>query len=211
MDPIYQNFSYEHLSHADSILGIDVRCGATLLQIKNTIWNKFGIHPVISAAVTEKKYLKDLQTIAADAFVIQNFSCLTEKVHRKFDLVYVEKSLDCIPDDLDTIFSTLSKLIRPRGQLIFRLDHCSSFSRIMDLLQLNEAVHNKRIYMEEAVCSSAEQCGFRRIRKLNLVSRKYLQVIQKLSQVITREDEERLSFQKLLQKEATYFQLLYNE
>lgn len=211
MNPIYQNFSYEDLSHADSILGIDVRCGATLLQIKNTIWNKFGIHPVISAAVTEKKYLEDLQTIAADAFVIQDFRCLTEKVHRKFDLVYIEKSLDCFRDDLDNIFSTLSKLIRPQGQLIFRLDHCSSFNRIMDLLQLNEAVHNKKIYMEEAVCSTAERYGFHRIRTLNFVNRKYQQVIQKLSQAITRENEESLSLQKLLQKEATYYQLLYNE
>ena len=80
----------------------------------------------------------------------------------------------------------------------------------MDLLQQDEAVHNKKIYLEEAVCSSAERCGFRRIRTLSIASNQYLQTIQQLSQAVTGESEESLSLQKLLQKEATYFQLLYN-
>lgn len=210
MDPIYQNFSYEQLSHVSTILGIEVKCGATLLQIKNTIWNNFGIHPTVSAAVTEEKYLADLQTISADSFVIQNFSCFPEKFCSKFDLIYIEKSLDCCAEDLDTVFSGLSKLIRPQGQLIFRLDNCSSFSRIINLLQSDESVHNKKNYLEESVCSTGQRYGFRRIRTLGIMNKEFLQTIEKLSQAITGENETSQSLQKLLQKETTYYQMLYN-
>ena len=211
MNPIYKNFSYEQLSQVHSILGIDVKCGATLLQIKNALWNKFGIRPAVSAAVTEEKYRKDLQTICKDCCVFQNFSTLPENLPGGFDLIFMEQSLDCYPDDLDIVFSGLSGMLNPGGQLIFRLDHCSSYREIMSLLQADETVHNRKIYLEEGVCAAAEQRGFHRVRTLSLINNRQLQAIQKLSEAVTENDEDCLSLQKLLCKETTFYQMQHKD
>lgn len=208
MDPIYQNFSYDRCSQAGSVLGIDVKCGATLLQIKNEIWRRFGVCPALFSATTEEKYLPDLKTISRDAVVVRNFGGLPGRFHRKFDLIYVEKSLDCFSEDLDAIFSSLSKLTEPGGQLIFRLDNCASFRRIAGLLQLGEEALNRKNYQEEPVCRAAETYGFRKLRSLCLFNRERLQAIRRLSHAVAEGEEEDRALQELLLKETTVFQMI---
>lgn len=210
IDLLYQSFLYDRFYQANAILGIDVKCGATFLQIKNEIWKKHGVHTAAYAATTEEKYLQDLKSITTESWFIHQLNLLPDKVNQKFNLIYIEKSLDCYCDDLESIFLSFSKILHPQGHLIFRLDNCSSFNRILDLLQSNQSVHNKKVYLEEAVCACAERYHFQKMRAVNLINKKQLNKIQSFTEIVADQCKDSKYLEQLLEREASFYQMVYN-
>jgi len=160
MGPEYLNVDYSHLSGVKTVLGVDVKCGATIMQIKNRIWSDHGIRPHLSVITSEQKYEADLNTISENVFFLEDWQRISKELNAKFDLVYIEKPLDDYADDLDTVFAILSQAMSPNGQLIFTVNNWVSVESLYGLLSSSPAMHNRKIYMKEILCMHAALHGF---------------------------------------------------
>lgn len=169
MNSAYQNIDFSHLSDVKTILGVDVKCGATLLQIKNGIWSNYGIKPQLSVCTTEHQYEVDVNSISKNVFLLDNLQRFPEEVNGKIDLVYIEKPLDCYSDDLDTIFSSLSKVMNTNGKLIFMVNNSISIEALYEMLNSSNSIHNRKIYIRDKLCSQAKTHGFEPTSIINIV------------------------------------------
>lgn len=170
MNLAYLSIDFSQLSGVRSILGIDVKCGATLLQIKNSLWQKNGIKPELTVYTTEQRYEAEVRTISKDTFVINNLHQFPKEMNRKFDLVYMEKPLDYYAEDLDTIFNTLSKVMNRNGKLVFFVNNSISIEALFEMLNSSNAIHNRKIYIANMVCMQASSYGFEPTLTTNIVS-----------------------------------------
>lgn len=170
MGSMYLNIDYRNMSGVKSILGLDVKCGATLLQIKNSIWSTYGVKPNIGTCSLEQKYESDLKTISDDVHILDNLCQLPEVFSNKVDLIYIEKPLDCYNDDLDNIFSSLANVMNEEGQLIFMVNNSISIEALYEMLNSSSSVHNRKIYIREMLCSQAGKQGFELASVKNIIS-----------------------------------------
>lgn len=160
MISFYRHLNYEKMLQVRSILGVDVKCGATLMQIKNRLWAQFGLRPAVTTATTEEKYLLDLQTISHEAIVLDTLRELSHKMKDKVDLVYIEKPLDCYEENLDTIFESIAAVLAPKGQIIFCINSTSSLKLIEQLVNGSSAVNNRKLYTSSFPVHKAILHGF---------------------------------------------------
>lgn len=125
MTPVYEWIDYRHMEGIKSVLGIEVKCGATLLQIKNKLCSFRRNATKVFAAVFEDKYLEDLRTVVDHAWVIHDFTSIRET----FDFIYVEKPLEQFPEDPNVLFSMLIGLLTPGGHLLFTANNKASLAQ----------------------------------------------------------------------------------
>ncbi|CAI6081312.1 hypothetical protein PAECIP112173_03178 [Paenibacillus sp. JJ-100] len=160
MDPAYLSIKSSTLSNVNSILGIDVKCGATLLQIKNRVWAENGNKSILTVFNSEDKYKKDLQTIADKVIGFKGYNEIPEQLINKVDLVYIEKPLDLYSDELHDIFKCLSKIMNPNGKVVFTTNNKVSIESLYNLLNGSISIHNNKIYIASAVCEEAKYHNF---------------------------------------------------
>ncbi len=206
MDMAYYACDFSKFDNVNAILGVNVKCGATLLQLKNKIWNQFGISPEITAVTTESKYLIDLQTISDVSFSIRSLQDIPREFHGKFDLVFIEQSLNDLNDDLDAIFFVLKKLLRSQGHIILKLDNCASITNIFELIQSAEHLHRKKIFMPNPFKITAEKNGFTLLKAISLNNHRNQSAVEKFSRLITSAETERKHLQDLLKRDAIIYQ-----
>lgn len=213
MNPAYLNIDYGHLSNVRSILGVDVKCGATLLQIKNRIWSNHGIKPQLSVCTTEKKYEVDVNTISENVFILNHSYQFPEELNGKIDLVYIEKPLDFYSDDLDTIFSSLSKVMNNNGKLIFMVNNSISIETFYEMLNSSNSMHNRKIYIRDMLCLQARMQGFEPTLIINVAqerSPKSNQAVEDLAKFLSGGKESETNHLKLLlQSNFAVYQMNY--
>ncbi|MGS5021999.1 glycosyltransferase family 2 protein [Paenibacillus sp. JJ1683] len=188
MSAAYMRLDFSHLSSVKSILGVDVKCGATLLQIKNHIWSTYGIKPQLSICTTEQKYEADVSSISENVFLLDNLRYLPEELDGKIDLVYIEKPLDCYSDDLDTIFRNLSKIMNTNGKLIFMVNNSISIEALYEMLNSSNSIHNRKIYIRDMLYLQARTHGFEPTSFINIAperSSESNQVVEDLAKFLT--------------------------
>lgn len=151
------NFNF---SCPKKILGIDVKCGATILQIKNKIWSTYGVKPSVYTITTNKKYYIDLCSISERAFFTESLSSWPEGLSSQVDLVYIETPIDCCSDNIDIIFKNLSKVMSQNGQLILMVNNNYSIESLYAALNSSSILHNRKIFIQNDFCLQAEIYGF---------------------------------------------------
>jgi len=213
MNPAYLNIDFDHLSNVKSILGIDVKCGATLLQIKNRIWSDYKIKPQLFICTTEQKYQVDENSISKNVFVLNNLYKFPEELNGKIDLVYIEKPLDCYSDELDAIFSSLSRVMNVNGKIIFMVNNNVSIESLYEQLNSSHSIHNRKIYIKDMLCSQARENGFEQISIINLVpdrNPESKKTIENLSRFLTNGKELEMKYlESLLLSNIALYQMSY--
>ncbi|WP_375533060.1 glycosyltransferase family 2 protein [Paenibacillus terreus] len=170
MHPAYMHFDYPSLSEVKSILGVDAKCGATLIQIKNRIWATHGIKPKVSFCTFDQKYMTDLYSISHDVLLLDKLLDLPAELHDKYDLVFIEKPLNHFSEDLDMIFSKLAKVMNAGARLIFMVSNSISIETIYEMLNSSSAVHNRKIYNRDMLLLQARSNGFEAVSVINTMS-----------------------------------------
>lgn len=160
MNVAYLDIDEKLLSGVNSILGIDVKCGATLLQLKNRIWSSYGNKPMISVCSTERKYDLDVRSISEQVITLDNLIQLHSVENVNVDLVYIEKPLDLYSDDLDAIFNSVADKMNTNGKLIFMVNNGISIEMLYEMLNSSHSVHNRKLYIPEVICNQARIYGF---------------------------------------------------
>lgn len=159
MSSYYLNLNYQLFSNVHSMLGIDVKCGATMMQIKNKIWCEFGNQVKITTATSDKKYLLDLQTISERAVGIDRISDLPNFLQDRFDLIYLEQPLDDYAEKISEILSILSQLLSPKGQILFIVNNGTNIQEIDRFICSGEVNREKRIPWQ-SLCKIVEKCNY---------------------------------------------------
>ncbi|MCM3750207.1 glycosyltransferase [Paenibacillus pasadenensis] len=161
MNSDYLELDFNLFQHVKTILGIDVKCGATLLQFKNNIWKNHGVKPaLLIGAISEQQYLKDQESIADQVYPEVGFEELHLKLDQKMDLVYIERSLDNYSEDLSSIFNHLSKAVQENGVVIFKITNSASLEFLYNSIYSSDKIHNQRIYTKEMICLQAHAYRF---------------------------------------------------
>lgn len=116
------------------VLGVDVRCGTPILDIKNRL-RKLSIYDVELSAFTQNpKYWTDLKTICSgivacdrEEFLIDSFPC------GYFDYIVADRPLNCYHEPQKMI-NDLFALCKPGGTVLCKVKNAFSFLDFVQLL-----------------------------------------------------------------------------
>ncbi|MGX6441633.1 glycosyltransferase family 2 protein [Neobacillus sp. K501] len=185
INPVNSYAISNNLTSADSILGIDVKCGATVLQIKNGIWSKYRKKPLLSIGTSEEKYKVDVDSIADQYFTFSDFSEISKQGFSDVELIYIEKPLDLYNEDLETIFTSLSNVMKTNGKIIFTVNNIISIENLFKMLLSKESMHNRKIYIQDKLREIAIQQGFSDISVINIVPERSNESNQKVMEIVS--------------------------
>lgn len=109
------------------ILGIDPRCGATILQVKNKFRN-FGRHDVKLYSYTKDyKYVQDLETICERAYC-GDYQDIGRRIgNEKFDFIVIGEQAQHYNSFIELI-DTLKTLLEENGKIIFTIDNMMNYA-----------------------------------------------------------------------------------
>ncbi|OXM14116.1 glycosyltransferase family 2 protein [Paenibacillus herberti] len=198
MSPYFQNISIPQLSNVKRVLGIDVKCGATLLQIKNKLWSEFGARAHLTAVTTMQKYEVDLKTIADETIVLDNENIFSEEmIVGKYDLIFIEKPLNEWHENQNVIFNSLSRYMNENGKLIFFVKNSIGIDSIYDFLSEVTSRHNEKIFNRELLIGEAREHGFYSYSIINLMretNREVYERVKNLSEILTGGNEQNMRY-----------------
>ncbi|MGN0605345.1 MAG: glycosyltransferase [Oscillospiraceae bacterium] len=126
------------------ILGIDVKCGTPVLEIKNTIRKFEKFNAECYAFTQNAKYFIDLQTICGANNVFSNkIDCLTNNFEpESFDYIIIGDYINSYAEPYNVIKEAI-KLLKPEGQLFVSLKNTYDIINIMYSLGfINNAVYS---------------------------------------------------------------------
>jgi len=131
-----------------SILGVDVKCGTPILDIKN-ILRKYKIYtPECYAYTEEAKYFTDLQTVCGSNNVFcGSHDKIINNVNKKFDYIIVGREINTY-SDYESMISSLNNMLNKKGQLFFSLKNTNSIFTLLKLLGYNISDINKIMYIQ---------------------------------------------------------------
>jgi GT2 family glycosyltransferase len=129
------NFFIPHLEHLPApppisqakILGVDVRCGSPILDIKNWM-RRYDIYDVeLSAFVQDPKYWLDLKTICAGDVVCDREEFLADDFSpESFDYVMADRPVNCYHEP-EKVIGSLFQLCKKGGTVICKLKNPHSY------------------------------------------------------------------------------------
>ena len=120
-----------------NVLGIDVKCGTPLLDIKNIIRKYNAFNPSLSAFTTDSKYVIDLKTICNSDVVCDRFEYLNDSFENdKFDYIIAGNSINTYRNPRKAI-RELYSMLRDGGQLFLNLKNTYSIMTFTNMLGYN--------------------------------------------------------------------------
>lgn len=130
---LIQGFPQKKPPQSPRILGVDVACGLSILQIKNELRHRGIINVTASAFTSDAKYLCDLQTICEEAACDR-----IERLHdflenRRYDYIVLGKPINTyaeIPRLLRILLSSLD----PGGVLFLKLRNCQDIISYLTMM-----------------------------------------------------------------------------
>ena len=115
-----------------TVLGVDVRCGAPLLSLRNLLYAK-GVPSVLAAYTCDAKYYADLQTVVSDRLYCGDSDRILQKCNGQcYDVVMLGEYLDHY-ENCAAFLDDLLQLVRPGGMLSVKVRR---FSDIEDIDRL---------------------------------------------------------------------------
>ncbi len=116
------------------ILGVDVKCGTPILDMKNAV-KKYGIFNVgTSAFTTESKYDIDLRTICNGDVICDRIEYLKEKFeNRRFDYIIMGNSINSYRAPVKLI-KNLYSLLNEGGQIFINLKNTYSIMSFASMM-----------------------------------------------------------------------------
>ncbi len=142
--PYLPHFPKPPAVKACTILGVDVRCGTPILDIKNWL-RTYGIfHTKLSAFVQDAKYWMDLKTICEGTVVCDREEFLVDSfLSESFDYVVADQPLNRYHEPAKMI-RDLFNLCKKGGYVVCKLTNSYSFREYLTLLGQKE-VYNPAI------------------------------------------------------------------
>lgn len=119
--------SQENISHnsTPSILGIDVRCGTPILQIKNTLRTNGIFEAYTAAFTTDAKYFYDLQCVTQGHVSCDRIEYILDRyAQNSFDYVILGAPLNGYLEPL-SLLRRLLEITKQGGKLLFKLQNCA--------------------------------------------------------------------------------------
>jgi len=120
--------------HNVRVLGVDVRCGSPILDIKNWL-RKYGIfNAELSAFTQDPKYWLDLKTICTGTVCCDREEFLLDKYQTEsFDYVVADHPINQYHEP-QKVLNDLFALAKPGGIVICKLKNTGSFQEYVNML-----------------------------------------------------------------------------
>lgn len=116
-----------------NLLGIDPKCGATMLQIKNK-FRRFGQNNVsIDSYANDYKYYTDLKTICKEVFCGDYKDISRRFSNKKYDCIVIGESAQFY-NDFWEIIDELKNLLKENGSIIFAIDNTMNYIYLYKML-----------------------------------------------------------------------------
>ena len=159
--PYFSHFPPPKTGKAMRVLGVDVRCGTPVLDLKNWL-RKAGIFDTeLSAFTQDPKYWMDLRTICAGQVICDREEFLTDSFLREsFDYVVADRPLNRYHEPQKMV-NDLFALCRKGGVVICKLKNTFSFQGFLHLLGQRDVYDPEFAYNIplEALRAALEQHG----------------------------------------------------
>ncbi|MBQ7009468.1 MAG: glycosyltransferase family 2 protein [Ruminococcus sp.] len=140
---IDKNFDMPVDRHNVRILGIDVKCGMPILDVKNLL-RKFDVFNVETSAYTsQSKYDIDLKTICNGKVVCDRIDYIKNIfINDFFDYIIIDK---CINEyaDFESTISNIYSLLKKGGQMYFKFKNTFNLFTLLELLGHNVGYSEK--------------------------------------------------------------------
>lgn len=104
----------------NKVLGVDVRCGSPLLNLKNGLRKKGMIKTELSVFAQEAKYWLDLKTICDGEVLINTVDKMPKLLTDRYDYIILGEYLDEY-DDMNYILNVLLDHLKCGGRIGFKL------------------------------------------------------------------------------------------
>ncbi len=140
------NFIKDIKKDKATILGMDVKCGSPMLDIKNIV-RRYGIYESeLSAYTQECKYVPDLNTICEGYVVCDREEYITRKLpYDYYDYIIVGKDINAYHEPMNVLMD-LYMLLKQGGQMMFSLKNTNSIYSLMQMLGYEEKDKNEFYY-----------------------------------------------------------------
>ncbi len=116
------------------ILGIDVKCGTPVLELKNNLRSYGLFNSEISSLFRDGKYVIDLSTICTGTVIcdsVNKISCYFED--GTFDYILIGEPINTYENYENLILSTV-KTLKPGGQLLFKLSNNRNLMTFLNIV-----------------------------------------------------------------------------
>ena len=116
------------------ILGIDVKCGTPVLELKNNLRSYGLFNSEISSLFSDGKYVIDLSTICTGTVIcdsVNKISCYFED--GIFDYILIGEPINTYENHENLILSTI-KTLKPGGQLLFKLSNSRNLMTFLNIV-----------------------------------------------------------------------------
>ncbi|MBQ7248526.1 MAG: glycosyltransferase family 2 protein [Deltaproteobacteria bacterium] len=136
--PYLGHFPAPHSKGSARVLGVDVRCGSPILDIKNWLRRFSVFNTELSAFTQDPKYWIDLKTICGGPVVCDREEFLLDSFPRdSFDYVVADHPLNRYHEP-QKFLSDLFSLCRRDGYVICRLKNTATFQEYANMLGRRE-------------------------------------------------------------------------
>lgn len=150
-----------------SILGIDVKCGTPILDIKNSI-RKYGVFsPEVSGFTQDSKYDIDLRTICDDV-VCDRIDYISDKYQENtFDYIILGNEINCY-NDPERLIMKIYSLLKKSGQMFFKLKNNYNVFSLLYLIGYQFDYEDKTVnYKVEQFYENIKKLGIDGIYLIN--------------------------------------------
>jgi GT2 family glycosyltransferase len=125
------------------ILGLDVKCGTPILQLKNKMRYREIYDSQLSAFVSDAKYYIDLKTICDGEVIVDRPEYLAEHFkHKSFDYILVGKPINSYSNAYKLLENILS-LLAENGHLLLKLANERDASSFIEILGYKSGIDNE--------------------------------------------------------------------
>lgn len=156
------------------ILGVDVKCGTPILEMKNNLRSN-GIFDVkLSAHYRDGKYTIDLNTICDEKVICDREEHLLQNFYNeKFDYILLGETINSYKNPRNMI-NDLLILLRTGGQLILKIRNDRSLVDFLDVMDISKA--NKHEYINKFCLDDLKSTVEDQDIKIDKIEREYYNI-----------------------------------
>lgn len=131
------------------ILGIDIKCGTPILQIKNKLRHTDIFDARLSAFVQDAKYWLDLKTICEGQVVVDRIVYLTEHFSpQSFDYIILGNPINSYPER-EKLLTDMLSLLKADGQLLIKLNNTFNMQAFLSSMSKGLGTGNQSISVKD--------------------------------------------------------------
>lgn len=144
--PFLPNFPAVNAAETARILGVDVRCGTPILDVKNWLRRSSIFNTVLSAFTQDPKYWLDLKTVCDGQVVCDREEFLLDAYPKEyFDYVIADRPLNRYHEP-QKMMSDLFALCKSGGIVVCKLKNTYSFQEYVYLLGYRDVYDDEFSY-----------------------------------------------------------------